>query len=337
MTQDSRVSPLASGFVSGSGSASDAPSAEVLLKNPHWELRGASPGGDSRVGEWVWRYRKGASDSTLKAQVLCALHRFWIQAVSQPFFWREFSRSPEALALRKAHRFGAAFNELGEELQMTGLMTQDLGPSSPDGAGSWVYLFADPAPRSVQLLGQTLWDYAAVRTAPTPRALPFSLDFECMPESALPRITIRSRFEGVARELNLSEALAISGVPASVLEAIVFRTTWSAGLMAFLLGRSGLKLKSGVLQWGLDVDGRVRLLGVQAPDLFGVGGNWKLESVRQEAELPSGGAQAAALASLFNHLSGRVEFAGAPDWLEVLTAPTLRSIEKGTPRDVRSN
>ena len=37
--------------------------------------------------------------------------------LERPESWKEFSRSPAALALRKANRWGAAFNELGETLQ----------------------------------------------------------------------------------------------------------------------------------------------------------------------------------------------------------------------------
>src|SRR3954469_16323481 len=62
-----------------------------------------------------------------KGEALAVLAADWFERLEKPETWREFSRSPEALGLRKGNRFGAAFNEVGEELQTQGLRTHYLG------------------------------------------------------------------------------------------------------------------------------------------------------------------------------------------------------------------
>ena len=62
-----------------------------------------------------------------KGEALAVLAADWFEKLERPETWKEFSRSPEALGLRKGNRFGSAFNELGEELQKHGLRTHYLG------------------------------------------------------------------------------------------------------------------------------------------------------------------------------------------------------------------
>jgi phosphoribosylaminoimidazole-succinocarboxamide synthase len=62
-----------------------------------------------------------------KGEALAVLAADLFERLEKADTWREFSRSPEALGLRKGNRFGAAFNEVGEELQSGGLRTHYLG------------------------------------------------------------------------------------------------------------------------------------------------------------------------------------------------------------------
>lgn len=62
-----------------------------------------------------------------KGEALAIMAADLFEKLEKPQTWRDFSKSPEALALRKANRFGAAFNEIGEELQSKGLRTHYLG------------------------------------------------------------------------------------------------------------------------------------------------------------------------------------------------------------------
>lgn len=62
-----------------------------------------------------------------KGEALAVLAADFFERIEKPDTWREFSKSSVALALRKANRFGAAFNELGEVLQAEGLRTHYIG------------------------------------------------------------------------------------------------------------------------------------------------------------------------------------------------------------------
>ena len=151
-----------------------------------------------------------------KGEALAVLAADWFEKLEKPETWKEFSRSPEALGLRKGNRFGSAFNELGEELQARGLKTHYLGAlaSQPtviaagDGEVQPVRLQDLTAPsrwlavRQVSVvkpavttvLGRALPDYHATRNASLPRLVPLEVVFRfSAPEGA-------SIFERVARD-----------------------------------------------------------------------------------------------------------------------------------------
>src|SRR5690349_9069930 len=58
-----------------------------------------------------------------KGEALAVLAAHWFETLARPETWREFSKTPEALALRrglasiKGSRPSARFNEIGEQLQ----------------------------------------------------------------------------------------------------------------------------------------------------------------------------------------------------------------------------
>lgn len=130
--------------------------------------------------------RKGEALATLAAEIF--------EKLEKPETWREFSRSPEALALRKANRFGAVFNEIGEELQKVGLRTHYLGVlESADGPAEVlpkklsevrtpirrmvVQQVSAVKPHLTSVLGRSLPDYYPTRTSPLPRLVPLEVVF----------------------------------------------------------------------------------------------------------------------------------------------------------------
>ena len=127
-------------------------------------------------------FRKGEALAILAAHIM--------ESLEKPETWKEFSRSPEALALRKGNRFGAVFNELGEELQAHGLRTHYLGVME-EGSSVPVPLAAVQKPvrrvavRQVSVvkpsmetvLGRTLPDYYLTRGAGAPRLVPLEVVF----------------------------------------------------------------------------------------------------------------------------------------------------------------
>ena len=62
-----------------------------------------------------------------KGEALAILAAHWFEKLENPETWREFSKTPEALELRRGNRFGTEFIELGEKLQKEGLRTHYLG------------------------------------------------------------------------------------------------------------------------------------------------------------------------------------------------------------------
>lgn len=138
-----------------------------------------------------------------KGLALATLAAHWFEELAQPSLWKEFSRSPGALALRKASRFGAAFNEAGEILQAQGLRSHYLGCLA-DGQES---VLAEPLseqagpvrrllvqkvevvkPLLTSVLGKQLPDYQATRSAPEPRLIPLEVvfRFSCPQGSSFP-------------------------------------------------------------------------------------------------------------------------------------------------------
>src|ERR1700733_14802527 len=48
-----------------------------------------------------------------KGESLSIIAADWFEKIENPETWKEFSKSPSALSLRKGNRFGSSFNELG--------------------------------------------------------------------------------------------------------------------------------------------------------------------------------------------------------------------------------
>jgi phosphoribosylaminoimidazole-succinocarboxamide synthase len=138
-----------------------------------------------------------------KGEALAVLAAHWFEALEKPETWKEFSRSPEALSLRKGNRFGAAFNELGEELQARGLRTHYLGapPAGIEGSDEVapvrvqdlrvpvkhvaVRQVSVVKPTLTTVLGRQLPDYHATRNAPLPRLVPLEVVFRfSLPEGS---------------------------------------------------------------------------------------------------------------------------------------------------------
>jgi phosphoribosylaminoimidazole-succinocarboxamide synthase len=126
-----------------------------------------------------------------KGEALAILAADLFERLEAPEAWREFSRSETALALRRAHRFGPTFIELGEKLQQEGLRTHYLGAlesaasTAPVRVASLtgpVKYFAVRAvsavrPQSVQVLGREVSDYTETRVSPAPRLVPLEVVF----------------------------------------------------------------------------------------------------------------------------------------------------------------
>ncbi len=132
-----------------------------------------------------------------KGEALATLAAHWFESLERPATWKDFSKTPEALALRKGNRFGVAFNELGEKLQSEGLRTHYLGALAGTPSGKAASLSVDrfqesdaqplaqlgstPAqgivvrqvsvvkPRMGSVLGRSVPDYSSTWAAPTPR------------------------------------------------------------------------------------------------------------------------------------------------------------------------
>lgn len=138
-----------------------------------------------------------------KGEALAILASDLFERLEQAESWREFSRSAEAFALRKANRFGSAFNEVGEELQSRGLRTHYLGvlePFSNSASNSMEFrtFKVDPKPLSSMkspfrrlvvrqvsvvkplfnpIFGRILPDYRESRVSPLPRLVPLEAVF----------------------------------------------------------------------------------------------------------------------------------------------------------------
>lgn len=248
---------------------------------------------------------KGAALATLAAWVF--------SEIEKPETWKEFSRSPGALQLRKGNRWGAAFNELGEQLQREGLRTHYLGvlealppegkPVEPQKLGRvWskgllVKAVTIARPHFATVLGRTVADYSVSRSTPEPRLIPLEVvfRFSCPPGSSLleraerdpgylatlgypgwtasptakwdlPVMELFTKLEPSDRVLSLSEAVAISGVSAEVLQGLLLRTAWVAGWLKSTFARHGLELADGKLEWGTDGRGGLMLVDAVGPD-----------------------------------------------------------------------
>lgn len=165
-----------------------------------------------------------------KGEALAVLAADLFDRIEKPETWREFSRTPEALALRKGNRFGAVFNELGETLQREGMRTHFLGalareaqdahpsasldelkPLPPSGLKAPFRHLAvrqvnvvKPVPSVV--LGRSLPDYLPTRAAALPRLVPLEVvfRFSCPSGSSL--------LERVARDPSYLTSIGFPGL-----------------------------------------------------------------------------------------------------------------------------
>jgi len=140
-----------------------------------------------------------------KGEALAVLAADFFEKLEKPEVWREFSKSSEALVLRKANRFGAIFNELGEELQAVGLRTHYLGAVLERNSkvneihpkkihevqlpfrSVLVRQVAVVKPSWVSVMGRSLPDYFQVGKAPAPRLVPLEVvfRFNCSEKSSI--------------------------------------------------------------------------------------------------------------------------------------------------------
>ena len=140
-----------------------------------------------------------------KGSALALIAASWFERIEKAETWKEYSRTPEAMALRKGNRFGAVFNEIGEELQRQGIRTHYLGvlpeaSRSRRWAPPWISRkhdsgrgrFRTPRSRSATLpssrsavvkptmlsiLSRAVPDYGPSRGAPLPRLIPLEVVF----------------------------------------------------------------------------------------------------------------------------------------------------------------
>jgi phosphoribosylaminoimidazole-succinocarboxamide synthase len=134
-----------------------------------------------------------------KGHALALIAADWFEKLERPETWKEFSRTPDATALRKGNRFGASFNELGEELQKSGLRTHYVGmlqeasseremtpgPLRPLALSDLQKPARHLAVRQVSVvkpamqsvLGRSIPDYLPTRNAPAPRLIPLEVVF----------------------------------------------------------------------------------------------------------------------------------------------------------------
>lgn len=150
-----------------------------------------------------------------KGQALSVIAAHWFEKLSKPETWKEYSRNPLATALRKGNRFGAIFNEIGEELQRSGLKTHYLGLlSEAQSANQMVpgamkplatHELTQPSkhlavaqvavvkPEIHQVLGRQIPDYSLLREARAPKLVPLEVvfRFSCPEGSSLLERTAR--------------------------------------------------------------------------------------------------------------------------------------------------
>lgn len=114
-----------------------------------------------------------------KGQALAMMSAFWFETLASSDAWRAYSKSADALSLRKENPFGSAFVEVGERLKLTGLRTHYLGAVEFDrdqrmtlNALSEVKVPTNriacravrvDRPETARVLGREVYDYARAR------------------------------------------------------------------------------------------------------------------------------------------------------------------------------
>ena len=158
----------------------------------------------------LWDWGKLPDSIPFKAEASAILAADGFEKLESPEAWREFSKSTEALALRKANRLGGIFNELGEELQQVGLRTHYLSvlpPMHSSAQSSERMRCADLSspfrriatrrsevirPATAAVFGKALPDYFLYRSAPAPKKIPLEFWFHWgsgKHSSILPQLT----------------------------------------------------------------------------------------------------------------------------------------------------
>ena len=248
-----------------------------------------------------------------KGEALATLAAALFDKVESAETWRTFSRSPGAAALRSGNPMGADFDQLGEELQRSGLRTHYLGllggrHESYRENYEPVSLKQLQAPshhlvvRQVSVVkptlnsvdGKVVPDYSETVASPPPRLVPLEVifRFSCPPGSSLPErdstiktgqkwdfpyMELFTKLEPSDRHLETEEALAISGLSDVQLHKILIRTAWLAGWLKNICSKAGLELADGKLEWGVGEDGEVFLVDAIGPD--------ELRILRDEVQL----------------------------------------------------
>ncbi|MBI2712009.1 MAG: hypothetical protein HYX41_03955 [Bdellovibrio sp.] len=135
---------------------------------------------------------------TGKGEALAVMAGEIFERLEKPEVWRDYSKSADALLLRKGNRFGSLFNEMGEELQSKGLRTHYLGvfEKSPLEIRDDTQIqpkktaqIQTPVRRLVvkqvsvakplisQFLGRSIPDYEPTRSSRPPRLVPLEVVF----------------------------------------------------------------------------------------------------------------------------------------------------------------
>lgn len=167
----------------------------LLYQGSVKDVRGPvhAPGGDVVVFDYtdaysVFDWGKMPDALAGKGASLAIIAADWFEKLARAETWKEFSKTGDALALRRGNRFGAAFNELGETLQAEGLKTHYRGvfvegALSPVAQVKTAFSKIAVTPVSVvkpaisQVAGRSLADYRETLKAPAPRLIPLEVVF----------------------------------------------------------------------------------------------------------------------------------------------------------------
>jgi len=134
-----------------------------------------------------------------KGEALAIMGSYFFEKMNDPKSWLEFSKTKEALGLRKGIQdvhpsLGVSFNELGESLQQNGLKNHYKGVLNSDSvaAGAKVndlsqtntlfkHFVVDPVavvkPEEKNVLSKTVIDYLPTRNASNPKLVPLEVVF----------------------------------------------------------------------------------------------------------------------------------------------------------------
>jgi len=214
-------------------------------------------------------------------------HRGMFQTFSQALInfkisseeeWKNFLRSPDALAMRKMTPVSSAahFNELADYFPMK---TSDLGLISEANFNlekmetmsltsemiknsEHCYLLAESYPEekiaTVTIMGKAVCDFKLWKSKKTPKALPFEIDCEFLED--FPQITLRCSQNSFLSEVSLTEALLITELTPQQLQEVILRAVWIAGFTQFQFKtvspateKKNIRIRMGMNQANADV------------------------------------------------------------------------------------